>query len=69
MQKTEIPGIYKESQGVLVNRDNDSLQKYRSIRDKRWKKDEQINTLETKVERLTEDIAEIKSLLKSLAAK
>ncbi len=69
MKKTEIPGIYKESQGILINRDSDSLQKYRERREMRKKKEEQINTLTESVERLTKDMEEIKSILKSLAAK
>jgi hypothetical protein len=69
MKKTEIPGIYKESQGILINRDSDSLRKYRERREMRKKKDVQINTLTESVERLTKDMEEIKSILKSLAAK
>jgi hypothetical protein len=69
MKKTEIPGIYKESQGILINRDSDSLQKYRERREMRKKKDAQINTLTESVDRLTKDMEEIKSILKSLAAK
>ncbi len=69
MRKTEVPGIYKESQGILINRDSDSLRKYRERREMRKKKEEQINTLTESVERLTKDMEEIKSILKSLAAK
>ncbi len=69
MQKTEVPGIYKQSRGILVNKDNDSLQSYRNRRELLKKKEEQINTLADTVDRLTKDMEEIKTLLKSLAAK
>jgi TolA-binding protein len=66
MQKTEIPGIYKQSRGILVNKDNDSLEKYRRKRDLQKQKELQINTLEDQVNMLTRDIEEIKLLLKVL---
>ena len=49
MKKTEIPGIYKVSEGVLVNKDNEALQKYRKRRDNARRTEKQINTLEEKV--------------------
>lgn len=69
MRKTEVPGIYKESEGVLINRDMDSLERYRKRRELQKKKENQINTLETKVGKLMDDMEEIKSLLKQLTAK
>lgn len=69
MRQTEVPGIYKQSEGILVNKDKDSLERYRQRRELRQRKEKQINTLETKVESLVKDMEEIKSLLKQLAAK
>lgn len=66
MQKTEVVGIYKASEGVLVNKDNDSLRKYRERRNLLKAKDEKINILEDKVTNLSKDMEEIKSLLKQL---
>lgn len=66
MQKTEIPGIYKAKDGILVNRDNDSLKKYRERRASIRMKDGKINMLEQKVDSLTDEIQEIKLLLKKL---
>lgn len=66
MQKTEVVGIYKASEGVLVNRDNDSLRKYRDRRSLLRAKDEKINILEDKITDLSKDMEEIKSLLKQL---
>lgn len=65
MFKTEIPGIYKANDGVLINKDDDGLKKYRKRREILKAKDNKINTLEDKVESLSNDIEEIKNLLKS----
>lgn len=61
--KTEIPGIYKESEGVLVNKDNDALQKYRTKRQLLWQKETRLNTLESKVDSMDKKLEEITSLL------
>jgi len=66
MEKTEIPGIYKESEGILINVDNEALAKYKKKRMLRKNQVNRINTLEYKVSELSEDIKEIKSLLKEL---
>lgn len=59
--------MYKKSEGIVVNRDDDSLQQYRMRREARRAKDKQINTLEEKVNALSQDMEEIKSLLRNLA--
>jgi hypothetical protein len=59
MNKTEVPGIYKESEGVLINKDNEALDKYRKKRELLWEKEARINKIE-------EDLQEIKSLLRKL---
>lgn len=64
MQKTEIPGIYKESEGILINKDNEALLKYKKKRDLFWQKDERINSMENKINNLSNDIEEIKEMLK-----
>ena len=69
MKKTEIPGVYKVSEGVLVNKDNEALQKYKNRRDAMRRTERQINTLEekvSKIDKLESDLEEIKSLLKKL---
>jgi hypothetical protein len=69
MKKTEIPGIYKVSEGILVNRDTEALQKYKNRRDNIRRTEQQINTLEekvSKIDKLETDLEEIKSLLKKL---
>jgi hypothetical protein len=67
MHKTEIPGIYKANDGVLINRDNDALQKYKNKKELLRAKENKINRLEEKVDSLSSDIEEIKNLLKKLA--
>lgn len=67
MQKTEVPGLYKKSRGILVNADTDSLDKYRRKRDLKKQKDLQINSLTEQVNNLAKDMEEIKSILKILA--
>lgn len=66
MYKTEIPGIYKAEDGVLVNRDNEALKAYKKRRESLRAKENKINTLEEKVDSLSNDIEEIKNLLKKL---
>lgn len=67
MFKTEIPGIYKASDGILINKDNDSLRKYRKRREILKAKDSKINTLEDRVNSLSCEMEEIRTLLKKLA--
>jgi hypothetical protein len=69
MKKTEIPGVYKVQEGILVNRDTDALIKYKKKRDAKRRVENQINTLEqkvSKIDKLESDLEEIKSLLKKL---
>ena len=62
MEQTEIPGYFKVSEGVVVNKDNDSLRAYKMQK----MKNAQLNTMEEKVNKLESDISEIKELLKGL---
>jgi hypothetical protein len=69
MKKTEIPGVYKVAEGILVNRDTEALQKYKKKREIKRRTEQQINTLEqkmSKIDKLESDLEEIKSLLKKL---
>lgn len=63
MQKTEIPGIYKASEGVLINKDNEALTLYKKRKEQLWEKEQRINRMEQKVEKLSNDLDEIKNLL------
>lgn len=60
--KTDVPGIYKNGDGVLINKDNSSLNAYKlqKIHQHRNRK------LEEEVKTMKSDIAEIKELLKGL---
>ena len=69
MKKTEIPGVYKVAEGILVNRDTEALDKYKKRRALKIRTQQQINTLEekvSKIDKLESDLEEIKSLLKKL---
>lgn len=65
--KTEIPGVYKVSEGILINKDNESLMKYKKRKELFNKKNKKIDSLENKINSLTADMEEIKTLLKKLA--
>ena len=60
--KTEIPGIYKPHDGILINKDNDSLMAYKRRKIKEQRLDNIIEEMDT----LKNDISEIKALLKGL---
>lgn len=60
--KTDIPGIFKISEGVLINKDNDALKSYKL----RKNKEKKIDLIETELSSLKSDMEEIKNLLKGL---
>ena len=59
MKKTEIPGIYKVTDGILVNKDNESLMKYKARKAAAREQDIKINTL-------IREFDEIKVMLRQL---
>ena len=66
MQKTEIKGVYKVQEGILVNKDNESLMNYKARRQAQIEKENKINTLEKKVDALSDSITNVENLLKKL---
>lgn len=62
MEKTEVPGVYKERDGILINKDNQALAAYK----KRMKKEKAIDDMQIEMTELKNDIQEIKNLLKGL---
>ena len=60
---TDIPGIYKSSNGSIINKDNDALKMYKLKK----QKDKKINDLENAISDLRNDMQEIKELLRGLA--
>ena len=62
MQRTEVPGIYKKSEGVLINKDDTGLLVYK----KQKIKNKRVDQLETELSSLKSDMEEIKNLLKGL---
>lgn len=69
MKKTEVQGIYKVSEGILINRDDDALTNYKKRRETIYAKNNKMNNLENKVEVLAQNLEEIKTLLKKLTEK
>lgn len=61
-RKTEIPGIYKVADGILINKDNASLEAYKI----RKQKDRKFIKLEEDISSLKQDMEEIKALLRGL---
>jgi hypothetical protein len=59
MMKTEIPGIYKEEDGILVNKDNAALARYKERKMKMQKMD----SVGQRLDKLEDDINTIKQLL------
>ena len=62
LQKTDIPGIMKDGEGVLLNVDNKALYGYKQGKLREGK----INTIEQELTELRNDMQEIKQLLKGL---
>jgi hypothetical protein len=62
LNKTEVPGIYKERDGILINKDNEALHAYK----KRKIQSRKMQNFEEDLETLKSDMAEIKALLKGL---
>ena len=63
MQKTEVPGVYKVREGVLINNDSNALSAYK----KQKKKIGEIDNIKEDISELKKDLSEIKELLKGLA--
>ena len=62
-RKTEKPGLYKTSEGFLINKDNDALNAYK----KRKRKEQALDVMQDQISELKSDLDEIKALLKGLA--
>ena len=61
--KTEVPGVYKVRDGILINTDNDALNAYKN----RKRKEAAIDTMQEEINTIKSDLQEIKDLLKGLA--
>lgn len=64
-QKTEVSGIYKVCDGVLINKDNEALQAYKRKKVRELNINE-ISNIKEDVTSLKSDIEEIKNLLRAL---
>ena len=61
-RKTEVPGIYKVSEGILINKDDEALRAYKL----RKEKDRRIQKLEEDFNDVKNDLREIKEFLRGL---
>lgn len=61
--KTEIPGIFKVRDGILINTDNNSLAAYKNKK----KRDMRVDEMQEDIQALKNDLQEIKDLLRGLA--
>ena len=64
------PGIFRDTEtNAIINRNTNDYHAYIQNRQRMKSKDERINDLEKKVDDLTGDIGDIKSMLQSLINK
>ena len=64
------PGLFRdEVSGAIINKNKSDFDIYVSSRKRMRSKAERINDLEAKVDNLTNDIGDIKSMLQSLVGK
>jgi len=61
-EKTQIPGIFKVSEGVFINKDANTLQAYK----RKKMREKKVDNIENEVANLRQDMQEIKQLLKGL---
>lgn len=61
--KTDVPGIYKVREGILINTDNKALSAYKNKK----KREQNIDKMQEDIYELKNDLQEIKDLLKGLA--
>jgi len=61
-KKTQVPGIYKVTEGVLINKDNDALKAYKA----RKEKERKVSSMIEDMDNLKKDMQEIKELLRGL---
>jgi hypothetical protein len=61
-KKTEIPGLYKVCEGIIINKDNNALALYKNkkLREKK------LDTIHEEFASLKDEVSEIKELLKAL---
>ena len=58
--------LFRDSKtGAIVNKSTSDFERYNNTRNKMLSKDERINDLEQKVDNLSSDIGDIKSMLQS----
>ena len=61
-KKTEVPGIYKAGEGVLINKDMEALQAYRN----RKMRERKLERIDEELKIIKEDISEIRNFIRSI---
>ena len=61
-EKTEVPGIYKVREGILINKDKEGLLAYKKQKERL----KSIDTLQNDMKDLKSEMQEIKEILKGL---
>lgn len=64
-KKTEIPGMYKVTEGIVINKDNDALQAYK----KRKRRERRLEMVTEEIDHLKNELGQIKKLLEALVNK
>lgn len=65
-QKTEYAGMYKISEGVVLNKDNHALKSYKNKKKKDLAQSLEIKKMKEQIENTQNDISDIKNMLKIL---
>lgn len=60
--KTEVPGMYKVREGIVINKDKNALKMYK----KQKAKMKRIDTIEEEMGNIKDSLNEIKEMLKGL---
>lgn len=61
--KTEVPGMYKVREGIVINKDDAALKAYK----KRKQKAKRIDYLSDEVQEIRDTLNEIKEMLRGMA--
>lgn len=65
LKKTDVEGLYKECDGIVINKDTEALEKYKKTKGQLRKMRELQKTVVT----MQEEMTEIKSLLKEFLSR
>jgi hypothetical protein len=61
--KTDLPGIYRQESGALINKNNSALMDYKRKRQESNK----LNNIEIKLNSLTEEVNKLKKIIENMS--